>query len=83
MPSGSSARAGEGGTTLTELADTLVRDHGLPFRTAHAIAARLLKARSRAIPASAAVGRAARRRVARDPGPDAVDYIGGAAADAS
>ena len=26
------ARAGDGGTTLTELADTLVRDHGLPFR---------------------------------------------------
>src|SRR5690606_23251033 len=40
------ARAGEGGTTLTELADTLVRDHGLPFRTAHGIAVRLLKARS-------------------------------------
>jgi argininosuccinate lyase len=40
------ARAGEGGTTLTELADTLVRDHGLPFRTAHGIAALLLKARS-------------------------------------
>jgi argininosuccinate lyase len=40
------ARAGEGGTTLTELADTLVRDDSLPFRTAHAIAARLLAARS-------------------------------------
>lgn len=40
------SRAGEGGTTLTELADTLVRDHGLPFRSAHAIAARLLKART-------------------------------------
>ena len=40
------ARAGEGGTTLTELADTLVRDHGLPFRAAHAIAALLLKART-------------------------------------
>jgi argininosuccinate lyase len=39
------ARAGVGGTTLTELADTLVRDHGLPFRSAHAIAALLLKAR--------------------------------------
>ena len=37
------ARAGDGGTTLTELADTLVRDHGLPFRAAHAIAALLLK----------------------------------------
>ena len=40
------ARAGEGGTTLTELADTLVRDHGLPFRSAHGIAAMLLKART-------------------------------------
>ena len=27
---------GDGWTTLTELADTLVRDHGLPFRSAHA-----------------------------------------------
>jgi argininosuccinate lyase len=40
------ARAGDGGTTLTELADTLVRDHGLPFRSAHAIAALLQKART-------------------------------------
>jgi argininosuccinate lyase len=40
------ARAGEGGTTLTELADTLVREQGLPFRTAHGIAALLLKARA-------------------------------------
>ncbi|HEY8534815.1 MAG TPA: hypothetical protein VIL25_00130, partial [Vicinamibacterales bacterium] len=37
------ARAGEGGTTLTELADTLVRDHGLPFKTAHGIAAQVLR----------------------------------------
>ena len=36
--------AGDGWTTLTELADTLVRDHGLPFKTAHAIAARLVAA---------------------------------------
>jgi argininosuccinate lyase len=40
------ARAGVGGTTLTELADTLVREHGLPFRSAHAVAALLLKART-------------------------------------
>jgi argininosuccinate lyase len=38
-------RAGDGWTTLTELADTLVRDHGLPFKTAHAIAARLVAGR--------------------------------------
>jgi argininosuccinate lyase len=39
------ARAGDGWTTLTELADTLVRDHQLPFRTAHAISSRLIKGR--------------------------------------
>jgi argininosuccinate lyase len=39
-------RAAYGGTTLTELADTLVREQGLPFMTAHSIAALLLKARS-------------------------------------
>jgi argininosuccinate lyase len=35
------ARAGDGGTTLTELADSLVRERGMPFKTAHAIAGRL------------------------------------------
>jgi len=39
------ARAGDGWTTLTELADTLVRDHQVPFRTAHAIAAQVMTAR--------------------------------------
>ena len=38
------SRAAEHGTTLTELADHLVRQHGLPFRTAHAIAARIASA---------------------------------------
>jgi len=42
------ARAGDGWTTLTELADTLVRDEGLPFRTAHGIAQRLIAARQHA-----------------------------------
>ena len=32
------ALAAEGWTTLTELADTLVRDRGIPFKTAHTIA---------------------------------------------
>jgi argininosuccinate lyase len=41
------SRADVGGTTLTELADTLVRDHGLSFRSAHAIAASLLKAQTK------------------------------------
>lgn len=40
------ARAGEGGTTLTELADTLARDHALPFRTAHGIVQMLSKAQA-------------------------------------
>jgi len=39
------ARAGEGGTTSTELADTLTREQGLSFKTAHTIATRVLKAR--------------------------------------
>jgi argininosuccinate lyase len=37
-------RAREGWITVTELADTLVRDHGLPFRAGHAVAARLVAA---------------------------------------
>jgi argininosuccinate lyase len=41
------ARAADGWTTLTELADVLVRDHGLPFRTAHQIVARLVPAQQR------------------------------------
>jgi argininosuccinate lyase len=41
------ASAGDGWTTLTELADTVVRDHGLPFKAAHAIASRLVAARRR------------------------------------
>ncbi len=40
------AAAGAGWTTLTELADTLVRDHRLPFRTAHAISGRLVAGRA-------------------------------------
>jgi argininosuccinate lyase len=39
------AHAADGWTTLTELADTLVRDHDLPFTSAHAIASRLISAR--------------------------------------
>jgi argininosuccinate lyase len=46
-PAALEARAGDGWTTLTELADTLVRDHGLPFKTAHAIARRLVGGRRR------------------------------------
>ena len=39
------ARAGDGWTTLTELADTLVRDHRLSFKTAHAVSSRLIRGR--------------------------------------
>jgi len=39
------ARAAEGGTTLTELADHLARAQQVPFMTAHAIARRLMQAR--------------------------------------
>jgi argininosuccinate lyase len=61
------ARAGEGGTTLTELADTLVRDKGLPFRSAHSIAALLLKARTEDPGASlsAALAKASRALLGR------------------
>jgi len=41
------AKAAEGWATLTELADTLVRDHQLPFRAAHTVAARLMAAKER------------------------------------
>jgi len=41
------ARAGDGWTTLTELADTLAREHRLPFRKAHAIAAHFVGGRER------------------------------------
>lgn len=42
-------RAGQNWITITELADTLTRDHGLPFKAGHTIAARLI-AGSRATP---------------------------------
>jgi argininosuccinate lyase len=45
---GLGARAGEGWTTLTELADTLVRDHDLPFVAAHAVGRQLIAAREAA-----------------------------------
>ena len=49
------ARAGEGGTTLTELADHLVRERGVPFRMAHAIAGRLSGSCATEDPAALAV----------------------------
>jgi argininosuccinate lyase len=40
------ARAGQGWITVTELADTLTRDRGLPFKTAHRVASALVGAAS-------------------------------------
>jgi len=37
------ARARQGGVTITELADTLAREHEMSFRTGHGIAARIVK----------------------------------------
>jgi argininosuccinate lyase len=37
-------RAGQGWITVTELADTLARDHGVPFRASHAIATEFVAA---------------------------------------
>jgi argininosuccinate lyase len=41
------SRAADGWTTLTELADTLVRERGLPFKTAHQIAGGVMEARQK------------------------------------
>jgi argininosuccinate lyase len=38
------ARAREGWITVTELADTLTRDHDVPFKTSHAVAVRFVRA---------------------------------------
>ena len=54
-----SARASEGWITVTELADTLVRDHGVAFKAAHTIASRL-------VARGGAVTRAALRQVSED-----------------
>lgn len=46
-------RAGEGFTTATELADTLVREAGLPFRLAHKVVAQMVQSAVRqGIPSS-------------------------------
>ena len=64
-------RAGQNWITVTELADTLARDHGLPFRTAHTIAARLV-AGSRASPEKGLA--ALVREISRDVGGKEIDY---------
>ncbi|HEY2434252.1 MAG TPA: argininosuccinate lyase [Vicinamibacterales bacterium] len=62
------ARAGAHWITLTELADTLARDHGLPFRAGHEIAKRIV-AGSIADPAASAaalLSDAAREAIGRE-----------------
>ena len=61
------ARAEEGWITVTELADTLTRDHGVPFKTSHTIASRFVAECDRAARGSAR--RHAARGVHRRPRP--------------
>jgi argininosuccinate lyase len=53
-------RAAMGGTTVTELADTLTRTHGLPFRASHDVAARFVREQHElpAMPPSVSLARA-------------------------
>jgi argininosuccinate lyase len=59
--------AAEGGTTMTELADRLVRDHGIAFSAAHAISSRVLteERRSPATPRALILERASTEVVGR------------------
>ena len=59
-------RAGEGWITITELADTLVRDYGLSFSSAHGVARRVVEARME--DASAPLGNAVADATAGLPG---------------
>lgn len=55
------ARAAAGGTTVTELADTLARTHGLPFRVSHEVAAAFVREQIEApgLPPEVSLSRAA------------------------
>jgi argininosuccinate lyase len=64
-------RAGQNWITVTELADTLARDHGLPFRATHTIAARLVTA-ARTTPGENLA--ALVREIARDVTGQAIEY---------
>jgi hypothetical protein len=57
-------RAGEGWITITELADALVRDHGLSFSAAHRVARRVVE-RGRGSGGIAGGGRGGHRRPSR------------------
>jgi len=58
------ARASQNWITITELADTLARDHGLPFRVGHEIAAGLITAAGGGSSSLASALRDVSRRVA-------------------
>jgi argininosuccinate lyase len=61
------ARAADGWVTVTEVADMLVRDHGLSFKTAHAIAARIVQScRASGVAHIAEVVREAARELGHD-----------------
>ena len=45
------ARATQNGVSITELADTLAREHGLPFKFGHAIAAKMVAGMQQSTPA--------------------------------
>ena len=62
------ARADEGFVTITELADTLAREHALPFQSAHAIAARLVEVAGAAgtAPTAEALACASRETIGRE-----------------
>jgi argininosuccinate lyase len=60
------ARASEGWITITELADTLARDHGLPFRSGHAIASRLVASAGGDRPLSASLRTISKEVIGRE-----------------
>jgi argininosuccinate lyase len=64
-------RAAQNWITVTELADTLTRDHGLPFKAGHSIAARLVDG-ARATPGTPLA--ALLRQVSKEVTGTAIDY---------
>jgi argininosuccinate lyase len=63
-------RARQGWITVTELADTLTRDHGVPFKKSHAIASRFVHAmsdanRNREVPANVVLNEVTRSVIGR------------------
>jgi argininosuccinate lyase len=61
-------RARQGWVTVTELADTLVRDHGVAFRAGHAIASRLVRMQGEqsTVPLAELLAAASREEIGRE-----------------